>query len=119
MLTVTLCVIATCDTCGDQPAFPAGDAHFTTESTALTVLSALGWSLTPTGTLACPACAARPVCATRGHLWAPWRPCWCRGKSLPHTTPGRPAVCGEERRWCARCDHGETRGPGLAVKAVA
>ncbi|WHT21897.1 hypothetical protein N8J89_12790 [Crossiella sp. CA-258035] len=122
MLTVTLCVIASCDTCFAQPNITSGKNHFDTESAALATLAKLGWWATATGALLCPACAmdaAERLCQQRGHLWAPWRPCWCHGKSLPHTTPGRPAVCGGELRWCARCQHGETRFPGTGTKAVA
>ncbi|TWP51249.1 hypothetical protein FKR81_16685 [Lentzea tibetensis] len=118
MLTTITCVVVTCDECGDnneRDYIP----HYTGESDAIEQLCVQGWRVLGDGTLACPVCVAKQTCQLNGHQWAPWRPCHCHGQVLRHVgTPN--GLCGNEFRWCERCDHGEERSCGAtATTAVA
>lgn len=110
MLTTITCVVATCDLCGDN-AERDFVPHFTSETNALEQLVCEGWRVLDNEHLICRVCDAKRTCELKGHSWAPWRPCHCHGNVLRHVgTPN--GLCGNEFRWCERCDHGEERPIG-------
>ncbi|MBW4717416.1 hypothetical protein [Saccharothrix obliqua] len=104
MMTTTVCIAVSCDTCGDacRDEERGRTVYFGTESEALEWLSRSGWHVTGNGrALSCAQCVAERTCAEHGHVTRHWADCECSQSSGHHQDDdGR---CTRQFTWCERC----------------
>ncbi|AXX29410.1 hypothetical protein KCV87_09955 [Actinosynnema pretiosum subsp. pretiosum] len=116
MLTITTCLVVSCDTCCVVLTDPdsEGTLHFTDEAQALAWLRAEGWHVIGDGRgLSCRDCVARRECSRSGHVFTTWFDCLC-GPAREHCADPVNG-CGRSYSWCERCGKQTTRTPEQEV----
>ena len=92
-LVATICVVLTCDVCGDGWAPLGAEPHFANRAAAVQYASRSGW-VTTSRRAVCAECTHVEVCALGGHTWGRWTSAGPFPSADGGTWQGRVRHCG-------------------------